>query len=370
MSRPRRHSPGGMVFDVLKRGVGRRLLFTKDEDFLAFERVVEETLRTRRMRLCACCLMPNHWHFVVWPERDGDLPAFMQQVTNTRHGHGQAIGAGIDDSAPWKTEETIRGLPRLLVAVSFSFSVFSRFGGCLLFFSPFLLIILESKKVPASADNIQPKQPEPARSLILRAKRSGLPPHVREIILDPRGILMTHPPGSSSLLQREIAQHRALLVVFLVSAGVCLSFDQLGKWWAFASWREPARISQVVPGLYAGAQARNYGGIYSLEGHGTSFLRGGLAIVGFVVLGMVFRWAIVLDRDRWCKFDAAAAGLLLAGALGNQVDRLALGYVRDYVILAIRPTDVFNTADVFMVLGALLLLGSLMIHRRIKIAHA
>src|SRR5271157_6147010 len=123
-----------MVHDVLKRGVGRRLLFTKDEDFLAFERVVEETLRTRRMRLCACCLMPNHWHFVVWPERDGDLPAFMRQVTNTRHGHGQAIGAGMDDSAPWKTEETIVGWPRLLVAVSFSFLLFSKFGGCLLFF--------------------------------------------------------------------------------------------------------------------------------------------------------------------------------------------------------------------------------------------
>ena len=45
-----------MVFHVLNRGVGRRLLFTKDEDFLAFERVVEETLRTRRMRLCAYCL--------------------------------------------------------------------------------------------------------------------------------------------------------------------------------------------------------------------------------------------------------------------------------------------------------------------------
>jgi len=54
MSRPRRHSPGGMVFHVLNRGVGRRVLFTKDEDFLAFER---ETLRTRRMRVCAYCLM-------------------------------------------------------------------------------------------------------------------------------------------------------------------------------------------------------------------------------------------------------------------------------------------------------------------------
>jgi len=36
------------------------MLFGKDEDFLAFERVVEEALRTRRMRLCAYCLMSNH----------------------------------------------------------------------------------------------------------------------------------------------------------------------------------------------------------------------------------------------------------------------------------------------------------------------
>ena len=41
------------------------------------------------------------------------------------HGHGQAIGARMHGSAPWKTEETIVGLPRLLVL-----SVFSRFGGC------------------------------------------------------------------------------------------------------------------------------------------------------------------------------------------------------------------------------------------------
>ena len=40
------------------------------------------------------------------------------------HGHGQAIGAGVHGSAPWKTQETIVGLPRLLVL-----PVFSRFGG-------------------------------------------------------------------------------------------------------------------------------------------------------------------------------------------------------------------------------------------------
>jgi len=41
------------------------------------------------------------------------------------HGHGQAIGAGIDDSAPWKTEETIIDLSQLP-----ALSGFSRFGGC------------------------------------------------------------------------------------------------------------------------------------------------------------------------------------------------------------------------------------------------
>ena len=83
MSRPNRYAPGGMVFHVLNRGVGRRTLFEKESDYLAFEKVLAETLHTRPMRICAYCLMPNHWHFVLWPEKDGDLPAFMQQLTNT-----------------------------------------------------------------------------------------------------------------------------------------------------------------------------------------------------------------------------------------------------------------------------------------------
>ncbi len=79
-----------MVFHVLNRGVGRRTLFDKDQDFLAFERVVEESLRTCPMRLCAYCLLSNHWHLVVWPEHDGELQAFMQQMTNTHVKPGES----------------------------------------------------------------------------------------------------------------------------------------------------------------------------------------------------------------------------------------------------------------------------------------
>lgn len=72
-----------MVFHVLNRGVGRMNLFAKDGDYEAFERSIEKTLKSCSMRICAYCLMPNHWHFVCWPEQDGDLGAFMQKLTVT-----------------------------------------------------------------------------------------------------------------------------------------------------------------------------------------------------------------------------------------------------------------------------------------------
>lgn len=72
-----------MVFHVLNRGVGRMRIFDDDGDYFAFERIMEETLQTRPMRICAYCLMPNHWHMVLWPENDGELTAFMQRLTVT-----------------------------------------------------------------------------------------------------------------------------------------------------------------------------------------------------------------------------------------------------------------------------------------------
>ena len=83
MPRTARYAPGGMVFHVLNRGVGRMRLLTKDADFEAFERNIEKTLETCPMRILAYCLMPNHWHFLLWPERDGELAAFMKKLTIT-----------------------------------------------------------------------------------------------------------------------------------------------------------------------------------------------------------------------------------------------------------------------------------------------
>ena len=87
-----------MVFHVLNRGVGRMRLFYKDADYIAFENHVERTLETCPMRICSYCLMPNHWHFVLWPEKDGDLGKFMQKLTVTHvrnwQEHRKKVGTG------------------------------------------------------------------------------------------------------------------------------------------------------------------------------------------------------------------------------------------------------------------------------------
>ncbi len=51
---------------------------------VAFEETVEETLRRYPMRILGYCWLPNHWHFVLRPEEDGQLSAFLQRLTNTR----------------------------------------------------------------------------------------------------------------------------------------------------------------------------------------------------------------------------------------------------------------------------------------------
>jgi len=77
----------------------RLTLFEKDEDYLAFERVLAESLgRPDAPRLLAYCLMPNHWHIVVRAGKRTNLSTWMQWVTVTHthrwHAHYHTTGEG------------------------------------------------------------------------------------------------------------------------------------------------------------------------------------------------------------------------------------------------------------------------------------
>ena len=62
-------------YHVLNRGNHRAQVFHKDDDYQAFVNLLPEASLRVPMRVLAFCLMPNHFHLVVWPSADGDLSA-------------------------------------------------------------------------------------------------------------------------------------------------------------------------------------------------------------------------------------------------------------------------------------------------------
>lgn len=83
MPRAPRISLGGYVYHVLNRANRRHRIFDSDQDYWAFENVLVEARGRTSMRVCAYAVMPNHWHLVLWPREDGDLPEFMRWLTQT-----------------------------------------------------------------------------------------------------------------------------------------------------------------------------------------------------------------------------------------------------------------------------------------------
>src|SRR4029077_5848592 len=87
MPRSARASVGGYCYHALNRGNGRARVFHDDEDYHGFVRLLRKACARVPVRLVGYCLMPNHFHLVLWPIGDDDLSTWMQWLL-TAHVHG------------------------------------------------------------------------------------------------------------------------------------------------------------------------------------------------------------------------------------------------------------------------------------------
>ena len=98
MGRPLRAAEGGIVYHVMNRANGRLTIFDDESDYDAFLRVVAQAVAREEMRLLAYCVMPNHFHLMLWPKAEGDLSWFMRWLTLTHtqrwHAHHDSVGTG------------------------------------------------------------------------------------------------------------------------------------------------------------------------------------------------------------------------------------------------------------------------------------
>ncbi len=149
---------------------------------------------------------------------------------------------------------------------------------------------------------------------------------------------------------------------YLVATVSVFFLDQASKAWAVKRLRFGGDV-EVIPGLLNFAYATNTGVAFSMfaEGGDTGrWILSGLAFFA-AVLVLYFFWRTPRSDDR----ILGALALLLAGILGNVVDRVRLGYVVDFIDVQFGnwhyPT--FNVADIAICTGAGLLILDMFLTR-------
>jgi putative transposase len=96
MPRTARASLGDVCYHVINRGNARQTVFHKDGDYQAFVDLFGDAHKRLPMRVLGYCLMPNHFHLVLWPHHDGDLSRWMQWLMTSHvrryHRHHESSG--------------------------------------------------------------------------------------------------------------------------------------------------------------------------------------------------------------------------------------------------------------------------------------
>lgn len=125
-------------------------------------------------------------------------------------------------------------------------------------------------------------------------------------------------------------------IIFLV---VLVIADQLTKF--FAKNYLPESMP-IIANIFHLTFVKNFGIAFGLLQGINSYL----IWIYLIVLGIIIYFYDKFPKD---KFSKAMLFFLIAGLLGNLIDRIAFGYVIDFFDFRIWP--VFNLADVYLNIG-------------------
>ena len=128
---------------------------------------------------------------------------------------------------------------------------------------------------------------------------------------------------------------------------VLIAADQLLKWWT-VSHLALGESAPLIPGVIQLTRLHNTGTAWSSFSGETALL----TAVTLVLLAAVA--VLLVKKIVRHRLGVAACLLILGGGLGNMIDRVARGYVVDMFDLQLFRYPIFNLADCFVVVGAIL----------------
>ncbi|PMB04124.1 signal peptidase II [Fischerella thermalis CCMEE 5328] len=136
---------------------------------------------------------------------------------------------------------------------------------------------------------------------------------------------------------------------FWIIAFVAFFLDQITKFWVVQTFSLQQTLP-LLPGIFHLTYVTNTGAAFSLLSGKVEWLRWLSLGVSLALIALAWFGPLL---NRW---EQLGYGLILGGAMGNGIDRFALGYVVDFLDFRLINFPVFNLADVFINIGIVCLL--------------
>jgi len=134
-----------------------------------------------------------------------------------------------------------------------------------------------------------------------------------------------------------------LIVLSLVLIALLTVVDQLIKW-AITNHFEPGEAMTIIPGLLEFRYIRNTGAAFGMLQDNSIFFAAVTVIMSIVII-------IAMVKYKHHNFLSFASGtMIVAGGLGNLIDRVRLEYVVDFIHVMFFDY-IFNFADCLVVIG-------------------
>lgn len=154
-------------------------------------------------------------------------------------------------------------------------------------------------------------------------------------------------------MSEKIKKYKAYIIEALFFAAL-LAVDLISKPLAFAFLKEKGGSYVVFEGIYELVEVHNDGASFGIFGGKTS------ALIAVTAISMIILAALLVWRPRAPKLFRYGIIAIVAGGVGNLVDRLVYGYVRDFIdykfletFFGIDNFGVGNIADIFVLVGLL-----------------
>ncbi len=139
-------------------------------------------------------------------------------------------------------------------------------------------------------------------------------------------------------------------ILAIVLAVALIAIDQITKYVALVKLK-PINSMTIIDGIFNLTYVENRGAAFGIM----QDMRWFFVVLTFFFLCGIIYYYLKLPKERPYGFVRFSLVLVFAGAIGNFIDRVLRGYVVDFFHASFINFPVFNMADIYLVVGTILL---------------